>query len=128
MKRVVKQHSNRFLEGSIMNLYDKAYDLAKALEQSQEVIDLKTAHQAVEAQSEAKQMLDDFRVKQEGFQQKMMAGEEPSESELGEMEQLYEEISLNPLISKLFEAERQFAVVFDEVNKIMNDALKQIYK
>ncbi|MBJ6362054.1 YlbF family regulator [Paenibacillus sp. GCM10012307] len=111
-----------------MNVYDKAYELAKALGQSPEVQDLKAARQAVESQSDAKQLLDDFRSRQEGFQQKIMAGEEPSEGDMNTMNQLYEVISLNPHIHRLFEAERRFAAVFDDVNKIMTDALKDIYK
>ncbi|WP_028561924.1 YlbF family regulator [Paenibacillus pinihumi] len=111
-----------------MNVYDKAYELAKALRESLEVQDLKAARQVVESDSEAKRMLDDFRSRQEGFQQKMMAGEEPSEGDLDTMNRLYEVISLNPHIHRLFEAERRFAAVFDDVNKIMSDALKDIYE
>ncbi|GGG26542.1 YlbF family regulator [Paenibacillus abyssi] len=111
-----------------MNVYDKAYELAKAMRESQEVADLKTARQAVEADSDAKRMLDDFRDRQNGLQQKMMSGEEPSESDIETMNKLYEVLSLNPVISGLFEAERRFSIVFDDVNKIISDALKNVYE
>ncbi len=111
-----------------MKVYDKAYELAEALRQSQEVIDLKAAWAAVEAQQEAKQLLAELRSRQEAVQQRIMAGEEPSEQELNQMEERYESVSQNPLIEQLFEAERRFAVIFDDVNKIMNDALKGIYE
>lgn len=116
------------MEECSMNVYDRAYELAKALRQSREVAELREARLAVEAQSEAKQLLSELRSRQEAVQQRMMAGEEPSEQELNLMEERYETVSRNPLIEQLFEAERRFAAVFDEVNKIVNDALKDIYE
>ncbi|MBD2848264.1 YlbF family regulator [Paenibacillus sp. IB182496] len=111
-----------------MNLYDKAYDLAKALRDSEEVTDLRTAREAVEADGEAKKMMDDFRERQNGLQQLMMSGEEPSEDDMETMNKLYEVLSLNPLINRLFEAERRFTVIFDDVNKIIGEALKNVYE
>ena len=109
-----------------MNVYDKAYDLAKAMRECQEVQDLRAATEAVERDEEAKKMMDDFRERQNGFQQQMMAGEEPDPAEMETMNKLYEVLSLNPLINRLFEAERRFGVVFDDVNKIMSEALNNI--
>ncbi|RXZ84669.1 YlbF family regulator [Paenibacillaceae bacterium] len=111
-----------------MNVYDKAYELAKAMRESQESTDLKAARQAVEADSDAKRLMDDFRERQTGFQQMMMAGEEPTDSEMETMNTLYEELSLNPVINQLFEAERRLAVVFDDVNKILTDSLNDLVK
>jgi cell fate (sporulation/competence/biofilm development) regulator YlbF (YheA/YmcA/DUF963 family) len=109
-----------------MNVYDKAYELAKALKDSEEANLLKLAKEAAEADAEAKRMLDDFRERQSFLQQKMMAGEEPSAEDMEKMSKLYEVISLNPLIGKLLDAERRFAVVFEDVNRIMSDVLKSI--
>jgi cell fate (sporulation/competence/biofilm development) regulator YlbF (YheA/YmcA/DUF963 family) len=106
-----------------MNVYDKAYELAKALRESQEALDLKEAKKAVDGDIDAKRMLDDFRERQNVLQQKMMSGEEPSQTEMDTMNNLYEVLSLNPLIRRLFEAERRFTVVFDDVNRIMSEAI-----
>lgn len=109
-----------------MNVYDKAYELAKALKESEEAKLLKAAKQAAEENAEAKAMLDDFRERQSFLQQKMMAGEEPSAEDMEKMNKLYEVITLNPLIGKLLDAERKFAVVFEDINRIMSDVLKSI--
>ncbi|MDQ8739193.1 YlbF family regulator [Paenibacillus sp. LHD-38] len=109
-----------------MNVYDKAYELAKALKDSEEAKLLKLAKEEAEANPEAKSMLDDFRERQTFLQQKMMAGEEPSAEDMEKMNKLYEVISQNPLIGKLLDAERRFAVVFEDVNRIMSDVLKSI--
>lgn len=109
-----------------MNVYDKAYELAKTLKESDEAKQLKAAKQAAEADPDAKRMLDDFRERQNFLQQKMMAGEEPSAEDMEKMNKLYEVIALNPLIGRLLEAERRFAVVFEDVNRIMSDVLKAL--
>lgn len=109
-----------------MNVYDKAYELAKALKESEEAKLLKLAKEEAEANPEAKSMLDDFRERQTFLQQKMMAGEEPSAEDMDKMNKLYEVISQNPQIGKLLDAERRFAVVFEDVNRIISDVLKSI--
>jgi len=109
-----------------MNVYDKAYELADALKEGDEAKALKAALQAVEADPDAKRMMDDFRERQAELQQQIMSGEEPSPGEMEKMNKLYEVISLNPHVSRLFEAERRFSVIFDDVNRIMSDSLRSI--
>ncbi|WP_313996279.1 YlbF family regulator [uncultured Paenibacillus sp.] len=109
-----------------MNVYDKAYELAKAMRESQEAKELKEARNRVNADSDAKRMLDDFRSRQRELQQKMMGGEEPQAEDMEKLNKLYEVLSLNPLIHKLFEAERRFTVIFDDVNRIMSEAIQNV--
>ncbi|MFS0727292.1 YlbF family regulator [Paenibacillus sp. 1P07SE] len=111
-----------------MNVYDRAYELAKAMQACPEAHDLLGAIQAVEQDDEAKLLMNDFRQRQAGFQQQMMAGEEPSPEEMADMNQLYEELSLHPLLNQLFEAERRFGVVFDDVTKIISESLKNVFE
>lgn len=113
-------------EGTIVNVYDKAYELAKAMRESQEAKELKEARNRVNADSDAKRMLDDFRSRQRELQQKMMGGEEPQAEDMEKLNKLYEVLSLNPLIHKLFEAERRFTVIFDDVNRIMSEAIQNV--
>lgn len=110
-----------------MSVYDQAHELARALQQSDEAKAVETAMKAIEADADSKRMLDDFRVRQMEMQQKMMTGEMPEQSELDKMEKLYEVISMNTEIAQLFEAERRLAVVIQDVNKIVSDALGHLY-
>jgi cell fate (sporulation/competence/biofilm development) regulator YlbF (YheA/YmcA/DUF963 family) len=71
-------------------------------------------------------MLEDFKNRQQELQQKMMAGEQPNEEEMKQMESLYEVINMNEHISRMFEAERRFGAVMDDVNKIMSEALQGV--
>ncbi|WCF06908.1 YlbF family regulator [Paenibacillus thiaminolyticus] len=110
-----------------MSVYDQAHELARALQQSDEAKAVETAMKAIEADADSKRMLDDFRLRQIEMQQKMMTGEMPEQSELDKMEKLYEVISMNSEIAQLFEAERRLAVVIQDVNKIVSDALGHLY-
>lgn len=61
-----------------MNIYDKANDLAKALRESSEVEEITSAMKLIEADPDAKAMLDNFRDQQMELQQRMMSGDMPA--------------------------------------------------
>lgn len=109
-----------------MNIHDKAYELARAVKESAEYKEMREARGQIDADPDTKRMLDDFRKKQRELQEKMMAGEMPPQDEMEKMEKLFEVINLNPAIRKLFEAERRFAVIMDDVQKIISEPLKDI--
>ena len=109
-----------------MNVYDKAYELTKALQETNEAKELKAALAAARNDPDAKRMMDNFRDKQTVLQQKMMAGEQPSPEEMESMNKLYEVVTLNPLLNRTFEAERHFSIIFDDVTKIVTESLRTI--
>ncbi|EFM10217.1 protein of unknown function DUF964 [Paenibacillus curdlanolyticus YK9] len=109
-----------------MNVHDKAYELAKSLRECPEAQALKAARAAVNGEAEASRMLNEFLERQHQLQHRMMGGEEPSPADLEMMNKLYEVLALNPLISRYFEAERRFGVMFDDVNRILGEGLKSV--
>ncbi|ADO55709.1 MULTISPECIES: YlbF family regulator [Paenibacillus] len=110
-----------------MNIYDKAHDLAKALKESKEVEEITSAMKLIETDPEAKKMLDDFRERQMEVQQRMMSGDMPAQEEMEKMEKMFEVLSLNLNIRRLFDAERRLAVIIEDVNKIIADSLQHLY-
>lgn len=112
----------------MMSVYDKAHDLARALQSSEEAKAVEEAMKAVDENPEGKQMLDDFRARQMDMQQKMMTGEMPDQEEMEKMEKLFQVISMNADIAKLFDAERRLAVVIQDVNKIVSESLGHLYQ
>lgn len=111
-----------------MNVYDKAHELAKAMKDSEDLGALKLAFQNIKKDPEASQMLDGFQQKQQHLQEKMMQGEEPEEEELQQMQKLFEVISMNPMISKLFEAEKRVQAMMQDIQKIVADPIQEIYQ
>ncbi|MXO81010.1 YlbF family regulator [Paenibacillus sp. OT2-17] len=110
-----------------MNIYDKAHDLAKALKESKEVEEITSAMKLIETDPEAKKMLDDLRERQMEVQQRMMSGDMPPQEEMEKMEKLFEVLSLNLNIRRLFDAERRLSVIIEDVNKIIADSLQDLY-
>jgi cell fate (sporulation/competence/biofilm development) regulator YlbF (YheA/YmcA/DUF963 family) len=111
-----------------MNIYDKAYDLARALRESNELKEMKQLNEQIEGDPDGKRMLDDFRQRQIELQQKMLSGEMPSQEEMEKMEKLYEVISLNPSLRRLFEAERRMGVIMEDVQRIISEPLQEVMK
>ena len=111
-----------------MNVYDKAYELARAIKESGEYKNFQEAKLAVEADADAKRMLGDFRERQAELQKKILAGEKPPEEEMKKMEKLSEVLMLNPLIRRYFEAERRLAVLTEDINRIVFEPLAEALK
>ncbi|MDO3408845.1 YlbF family regulator [Saccharibacillus sp. CPCC 101409] len=109
------------------NIYDKANELASSLQNSQEVQDITAALTLIEADAESKRMLDDFRTRQMEVQQRMMSGDMPPQEEMEKMEKLFEVLSLNLNIRRLFDAEQRLSVIIQDVNKIISDSLANMY-
>ncbi|WP_059054373.1 YlbF family regulator [Paenibacillus senegalimassiliensis] len=110
-----------------MNIYDKAHELAAALKDSKEVTEITAAMKLVDADPESKQMLDNFRTRQAEVQQRMMSGDMPAQEEMEQMEKLFEVLSLNLNIRRLFDAEQKLSVIIQDVNKIITDSLQHLY-
>ncbi|MDR0266852.1 YlbF family regulator [Paenibacillus sp.] len=110
-----------------MNIYDKANELAKALKESQEVQDITSAMSLIEKDPESKSMLEDFRNRQMEIQQRMMSGDMPSQEEMEKMEKLFDVLSLNLNIRRLFDAERRLSVIIEDINKMISDSLQNLY-
>lgn len=113
---------------TMSNVYDRAHDLARALQESSEALAVDAAMKEVAADAESKRMFEDFRMRQAQMQQKMMMGEMPEQEEMDKMEQTFQVISMNPSIANLFEAERRLAQVIQDVNKIVSDSLSHLYQ
>lgn len=110
-----------------MKIYDNAHELARSLKESEEVAQISEAIKLIESDPQSKEMLDNFRIRQNEVQQKMMTGEMPDPEEMEKMEKLFEVISQNPNISKLFDAERRLSIIIQDVNKIITDSLAHLY-
>lgn len=110
-----------------MNIYDKAHELAKAMKETAEFAELKQAKQSIEADPEAKRMLQDFRTQQVELQEKMMAGEMPPQEEMEKAEKLFQILNMNPIINSMFDAERRLSVMMQDINRIITEPLEEIY-
>jgi cell fate (sporulation/competence/biofilm development) regulator YlbF (YheA/YmcA/DUF963 family) len=109
------------------NIYDSAYDLEKAIRNSEEFTNLKQAYDAVMADESAKQMFDNFRNTQMELQEKQMQGQEISEEEVEKARQVVELVQQHEDISKLMEEEQRLNQVINDVSRIITKPLEELY-
>ncbi|KOP81623.1 YlbF family regulator [Cytobacillus solani] len=110
-----------------VNLYDSAYELEKAVRQSEEYSLLKQAYDEVNADQSAKDMFENFRNIQLQLQQKQMMGQDISEEEVMQAQKSVALVQQNAKISKLMEAEQRMSMVIAEMNKIIMKPLEELY-
>ncbi|SIS47330.1 YlbF family regulator [Salimicrobium flavidum] len=109
------------------NIYDYAYDLEKALRNSEEFTALKDAYDKVMSDESSKQMFEDFRQTQMTLQQKQMQGEEISEEEVEKAQSVVQLVQQHPDISKLMEEEQRLNTVINDVSQIITKPLEDLY-
>ncbi|MUK90063.1 hypothetical protein GMD78_16955 [Ornithinibacillus sp. L9] len=109
------------------NIYDSAYDMEKAIRESEEFQGLKSAFEAVMNDPSAKQMFDNFRNTQMELQQKQMQGEEITEEEVEKARQVVELVQQHEDISKLMEQEQRLNMMINEVSQIITKPLEELY-
>lgn len=111
-----------------MNVHDKAHELARAIQESQEFREYKMCKEETDANPETKQMLSDFRQRQFELQTKMFSGEGINQEEADKMEKLYEVLNMNPAISRYFAAEQRFSVMMDDIQRITFGPVEELVR
>lgn len=109
------------------NIYDRAYDLEKAIRESEEFNHLKDAYEVVMNDPSAKQMFDNFRDTQMELQEKQMKGEDISEEEVEKARNIVELVQQHDAISKLMEQEQRLNLVINDVSRIITKPLEELY-
>ncbi|MDA1476042.1 YlbF family regulator [Bacillus sp. CLL-7-23] len=110
-----------------VNLYDTAYELEKALRQSEEYSHLKSLYDDVNADESAKRMFDNFRDIQLNLQQKQMSGEDITPEEVEQAQKSVALVQQHDKISKLMESEQRMSMLIAELNKIIMKPLEELY-
>lgn len=109
-----------------MNLYDKAHDLARGIRESQEFKQMSDRKQQVEADANAKKMLDDFRRRQWELETRRIMGESISDEDMMQLQRLHESIQLHAVVREYLEAEYRFGIIYSDIQKILADAVKDV--
>ncbi|MFC4322136.1 YlbF family regulator [Litchfieldia salsa] len=110
-----------------VNLYDVAYDLEKAIRESDEFKSLQQSYSEVNTDPAAKTMFENFRDVQMQLQQKQMMGEEISQEEVEKAQQMVGLVQQHASISKLMENEQRMSMLIGELNKIIMKPLEELY-
>jgi len=105
-----------------MNVYDAAHQLARALSECTEYKEFSKVQEELKNDPQAEKMLKDLRAKQWELYSLKAAGK-PTEEVERSLENLYDIISYNSLVSRYLEAEQRFAVIMADVQNIIAKAV-----
>ncbi|MFJ7975997.1 YlbF family regulator [Peribacillus sp. JNUCC 23] len=109
------------------NLYDSAYDLEKAIRESNEYKELKSLFDQVNSDESAKGMFENFRNMQMNLQQKQMTGQEITPEEVEQAQKTVALVQQHEAISRLMEAEQRMSMAIADLNKIIMKPLEDLY-
>lgn len=109
----------------MVNPYDKAHELARALQESEEFRRLRDIRAKIRQDADADRMLNDFRRRQREWQNRLLSGES-SDEDAKQLERLYDVVALHPLVRDLFDAERRAVVLMEDVYRIVGEPLKRL--
>ncbi|MFD2216222.1 YlbF family regulator [Metabacillus endolithicus] len=109
------------------NLYDVAYNLEKALRESDDFKALKNLYDEVNADESASKMFENFRNIQLNLQQKQMSGQEISQEEIEQAQKSVQLVQQHEKIAQLMAAEQRLSMVVTELNKIIMKPLEEMY-
>ena len=106
-----------------MATYDKAYELARELKESEEYKEYQKAKQAIQANEAAMSILRDFREKQIRLEMDLLSGKEPDEKAKEEMQKLTDLVNMHGEVKRFMDAERRILIVMSDIQRILTGAL-----
>lgn len=108
----------------MVNVYDYAHNLARALKDSPEYKAFQSTRDRLKTRPAAEEMVRDFHKKQLDLQTLIMQGKEPSKEQTEGLERLYAVIQNDSDVRDFLMAEQRFSVIIQDVYKILGDAIE----
>jgi cell fate (sporulation/competence/biofilm development) regulator YlbF (YheA/YmcA/DUF963 family) len=106
-----------------VNVYDKAHELAKALKLSPEVVDFKNATEKLKTNEVNKKIVGDIKRLQFQMYTMQMQGKELPKDQVDAFNNLMNIVNMNLEIRQFIEAEMKFQQMFQEMMKIIEEAV-----
>lgn len=108
-----------------MNMYDKAYELANAIKDSDEMKRLRAAGGVLKSNEDAKKLVKEYLVAQMHSDYARMAGQNPDEKEYQRLQELAVMVSNNGDAQEYLQAFIRWQQVAGDLQKIVGDAMMQ---
>ena len=103
----------------MVNIYDKANELAALLKQDETYLAYKKTKEEVYAEEANKKMIGDYKKLQFEAQAAMMSGQEPDAELMDKIQKMGEVLQFNPKITEFFAAEYKFQTLMADLYKII---------
>lgn len=110
------------------NVYDAANEIERDLREADQYVGLKEAIAEVKADEEANEVLVEFQGMQALVYQKQQMGQEISEEEAAQAQEVSKKMTENELTSNLMEKERELNQVLTDINEIIMKPIQELYQ
>jgi cell fate (sporulation/competence/biofilm development) regulator YlbF (YheA/YmcA/DUF963 family) len=109
-----------------MLVHDKAHELVRALKQAPEYGELNASRAKLQQDQAAYKMFLDFRRKELQYEALKLSGQNVPEGLEAALPKLREIVYLNSLIRDYLQAEARFGTIFNDIQRIIGDSLKEV--
>ena len=109
-----------------MNVYDKAYELAKSFEEDEQIIEYKQITEELKKNTELEKKITDFRTKRTAFQIETIQNGKIDEKKEQEIKKIYQELLAEEIAAKFFASELKVNVLVSDIQKIIFKDLKDL--
>lgn len=106
-----------------MNVYEEAHALSRAIKESEEFKQYDYLKKIIEQNPDLSKMIKDFQAKQLEIQAKQMMGEQLPQDAMQNIQDLYAIICKDPTAAQYMQAEMRFALMINDVYKILGDTM-----
>ncbi|SHK09987.1 Cell fate regulator YlbF, YheA/YmcA/DUF963 family (controls sporulation, competence, biofilm development) [Anaerobranca californiensis DSM 14826] len=107
-----------------MNIYDKAYELAKSLKELPEYKEYQRLAEIIKKDSNTLEILLDFRKKNYEIQKMQLAGKTVDPKKIEEGKKLYEIIKLNKYANDFLAMEYRLGKIILDLQRILGESIK----
>jgi cell fate (sporulation/competence/biofilm development) regulator YlbF (YheA/YmcA/DUF963 family) len=108
----------------MVNVHDKARELAEAISQSEEYASYLAAKEQAGTNNELAEAINDLHEKQFDMQRRQINGEEIGPEFIGQMQNLTQILMRDPLAAEYLQAEVRFTLMVNDVYEILAEAVK----
>ena len=106
----------------MVNVYDKANELASLIKQSEEYKEYTKIKDEVYEDEQNQRMIKDYKKLQFEAQAAYLTGQEPEAELMNKIQKMGEVLQFNPKITEFFSAEFKFNTLVSDIYKIIGDA------
>ena len=106
----------------MINIYDKANELASLIKQSEEYKAYDKIKDEVYEDEQSKRMIKDYKKLQFEAQAAYLTGKEPEAELMEKIQKMGEVLQFNPKITEFFSAEYKFNTLVSDIYKIIGEA------
>lgn len=107
-----------------MNVYDRAHDLARAMKDSNEYKNYLAAKKVVDADPEAKKMIQEFLAKQMELEYEAMTGKK-DEAKAEQLQKMYELLAYNTKARDFLDNYMRFQRMMADIYKILGESVAE---